>query len=115
MNWFAKLRGMAKDSSGLEDEILYLVPSAFVAGTLLLMLPSLVARIDQWTFINVGKHIDSLDSVAFTLVLIHWVVLLFVGSSAFIVGHMKRLAHAADAHSVHTEERTTDQHPPEVI
>ena len=114
MNWFAKLRGMTKDPPGLEYEILYLVPPAFVTGTVLFMLPSIVARVDLWLFINVAKHIDTLDTVAITLVLIHWAVLLLVGSGAFIIVHMKGLAHGADAHSSNSAERTTDQHhPPE--
>ncbi len=60
MNWFAKLRGMTKDPPGLENEILYLVPPAFVAGTVLFVLPSIVARVDLWPFINAAKHIDTL-------------------------------------------------------
>lgn len=97
---FTKLPGFHKAPAGLERTILRLIPKVFLVGTLLIFMPSLVARI--WNVNEapwmVGKFITTIDIYAFGLLTVLWTALFTVGVGALTVMVMKGPAYVADAY-----------------
>ncbi len=112
MNWFSKLPGFAKAPSGVEVEILRLVPIAFLLGTLMIALPSLVVRISLWPETEGIKLITTVDFFAIGAMIVHWIVLLTVSFGAFIVRVMKGPAYVADAYPLSDAESPSDRKLP---
>lgn len=108
MNVFSKLPGFAKAPSGLEMEILRLIPMSFLLGTLLIALPSLVVRLFLWPETEGIKMISTLDFFAIGATIVHWIVLLTVSCGAFIVRVMKGPAYVADAYPLSDAESPAD-------
>lgn len=100
MDPFKKLPGYRKAPPGLERKILRLVPKVFLVGTVLTLLPSLIARI--WTMDDapwvINKFITTIDIYAFGLLTVLWTALFTVGVGAFTVMVMKGPAYVADAY-----------------
>ena len=82
---------------GLAAEVLRLIPMALVLGTLLIALPSIVARFNHLPTIVGSKHIGTLDTLALGLILSHWGFLLAAAIGAFMVAHMRSLENRVEA------------------
>lgn len=100
MDPFKKLPGYEKAPPGLERKILRLIPRAFLIGTGVILLPSLLARLwhmDDTTDL-LGKFITTVDIYAFGLLSVLWTALFTVSLGALIVMVMKGPAYVADAY-----------------
>jgi hypothetical protein len=95
---FKKLPGYVKEPPGLEMEILRLAPGTFLLGTLLIALPSLLARAFLWPDIDEVKLITTLDFFALGAILVHWTALITAICGAVLVRIMKGPAYVADAY-----------------
>ena len=87
---------IARSLPGLAAEILRLIPVALLLGTLLIAMPSIVARLDLWPEIVGIKHIGVLDALALGLILAHWIFLLAAAIGAFTMAHMRSLTHRVE-------------------
>ncbi|HEY7804797.1 MAG TPA: hypothetical protein VIC30_10250 [Orrella sp.] len=100
MDPFKKLPGYRKAPAGLERKILRLIPRVFVLGTILMLLPSALARL--WTMNDAAwvasKFISTVDIYAIGLLTVLWTGLFTVGVGAFTVMVMKGPAYVADAY-----------------
>ena len=100
MDPFKKLPGYRKAPAGLERKILRLVPKIFLVGTVLILLPSVIARI--WTVEDapwmINKFITTIDIYALGLLTVLWTGLFTVGVGALTVMIMKGPAYVADAY-----------------
>lgn len=94
---------------GLAAEILRLIPVALLIGTMLIAAPSIVARLNLWPSIVGVKHIGALDTLAFGLLLSHWVFLLAVAIGAFMVAHMRSLERRVDAQYADGAPKATEE------
>lgn len=98
MDPFKKLPGYQKAPPGLERKILRLLPKVFVVGTVLILLPSVIARL--WTMDDapwmISKFITTIDIYALGLVTVLWTALFTVGVGALTVMIMKGPAYVAD-------------------
>ncbi len=108
MNLFNRLPGFPRAPAGKERVVLRLLPRVFLFGTLLLTIPSLLARL------IVGPEneaaITTTDIYVISLIILHWTAVLTVGIAAFIVMMMKGPAYVADAYSLN-EAETLDEAP----
>lgn len=99
---FQRLPGFQRTPPGLERSVLRRLPRVWGYGTLLLMLPSLVARLAGADATTAATDADTglmtLDLYAAGLILLHWNIVLTVAVGAFIVMVMKGPAYRADAH-----------------
>lgn len=113
MDPFKKLPGYRKAPPGLERKILRLVPKVFLVGTVLILLPSLVARI--WTIDDaawvINKFITTIDIYAFGLLTVLWTALFTVGVGAFTVMVMKGPAYVADAYPLPDADKPRSRPP----
>lgn len=103
MNLFNRLPGFTRTPAGKERVVLRQLPRAFLLGTLLLAIPSLVARL-------IANPEDALavmttDIYVISLVILHWTVVFTVGIAAFIIMMMKGPAYVADPY--HLDESDT--------
>ena len=108
MNLFNRLPGFTRTPAGKERVVLRQLPQAFLLGTLLLAIPSLVARL-------IASPEDALavmttDIYVISLVILHWTVVFTVGIAAFIIMMMKGPAYVADAYPLQ-EAETLDAPP----
>ncbi len=102
MNLFNRLPGFTRTPAGKERIVLRLLPRIFCLGTLLLALPSLLARL-------ISSEDDALaimttDIYVISLIILHWTVVLTIGIAAFIVMLMKGPAYVADAYPLEEAE-----------
>jgi len=107
MDLFKKLPGFHRAPPGLERKILRLVPRVFWIGTVVIFLPSLVARLwhmDDATYLF-SKFITTIDIYAFALLSVLWTALFTVGLGALIVMIMKGPAYVADAYPLIDAEK----------
>ncbi len=106
MDPFKKLPGYRTAPAGVERKILRLVPKVLLVGTVLIILPSLIARL--WTVDDapwaISKVITTIDIYAFGLLAVLWTSLLTVGVGAFTVMVMKGPAYVADAYPLPDSE-----------
>lgn len=95
---FNKLPGFQQTPAGAERVILRRLPRIAWLGTVLLLLPSLLARLAIWLgFSSEGPSMPGMvDIYVISLIILHWTVLLTVGIYAFIVLAMKGPAYVAD-------------------
>ncbi len=97
---FTKLPGFKKAPAGLERKILRLIPKVFLVGTLLIFMPSLLARV--WNMNEapwvIGKFVTTIDIYAFGLLSVLWTGLFTIGVGALTVMVMKGPAYVADAY-----------------
>ena len=102
MNLFNRLPGFHRTPAGKERVVLRMLPKAFLLGTLLLALPSLLARL-------IASPEDALavmttDIYVISLIILHWTVVFTVGIAAFIIMMMKGPAYVADAYPLQEAE-----------
>jgi len=107
MDPFKKLPGFRRAPPGLERKILRLIPRVLLVGTVLIFLPSLIAR--AWHFDDAehlfSKFITTIDIYAFALISVLWTALFTVGLGALIVMIMKGPAYVADAYPLIDAEK----------
>jgi hypothetical protein len=96
MNLFNRLPGFTQTPAGKELVVLRLIPKAFLLGTLLLAMPSLLVRL--FTGPDEVMMVNTTDIYVIGVVILHWTVLLTAGIAAFIVMMMKGPAYVADAY-----------------
>ena len=102
MKLFNRLPGFTRTPAGKERVVLRLLPKAWLIGTLLLAIPSLLARL-------IANPDDALvvtttDIYVISLIILHWTVVFTVGLAAFIIMMMKGPAYVADAYPLQEVE-----------
>jgi hypothetical protein len=97
---FKKLPGFQKSPAGLERKLLRVLPKVFLVGTIVIALPSLIARIGSMNDAPylVAKFITTVDIYAFSLLATFWTALFTLTVGAFTVMVMKGPAYVADAY-----------------
>ncbi len=108
MNLFNRLPGFPGTPAGKERVVLRQLPKVFLLGTLLLAVPSLLARL-------IASPDDALavmttDIYVIGLIILHWTIVFTVGIAAFIIMMMKGPAYVADAYPL--QEAETLEAPP---
>jgi hypothetical protein len=107
VNWLRKLPGYRRSPAGLEWRLLRLMPSVWLAGT---VLPALAALAARWlttagTAAEVARRIQLFDYMMIGLVIFLWTLVLTVTIGCIIVWLMKGPAYAADSFEVsHSDE-----------
>ena len=106
MNLFKQLPGFVKAPPGLERTILRLLPRVWLFGTLLLAIPSLLARLllPDSAAVETAARITLVDIYAISLIVLHWTVVFTVAIGAFIVFVMKGPAYIADHYELPDED-----------
>jgi hypothetical protein len=104
-----QLSSVSGTRPGLAAEILRLIPVALFFGTVLIAVPSIVARFGQWSSIVGAKHIGALDTLALGLLLSHWLVLLAAAIGAFMVAHMRSLDRQGEARFAESAGKKTEE------
>jgi len=108
MNLFNRLPGFPRTPAGKERVVLRFLPKTFLLGTLLLAIPSLLARLI--TSPDGALAVTTTDIYVISLVILHWTVVFTVGIAAFIIMMMKGPAYVADAYPL-DEAETLDTPP----
>jgi len=107
MNLFNRLPGFTRSPAGVERVVLRRLPAVLIAGSLVLGLPSGIARLASWP----GSETDTLvriatvDIVAISVLVLHWTVVLTVAIAATIVLVMKGPAYVADPYPLADADR----------
>jgi len=107
MNLFNQLPGFARSPAGIERVVLRRLPAILLGGSLVLGLPSIVARIVPRS----GSEADALvriatvDIAAISVLILHWTVVLTVAIAATIVLVMKGPAYVADPYPLPDADR----------
>ncbi len=103
---FNKLPGFQQTPAGAERVTLRRLPRIAWLGTLLLTLPSLLARLAIWLdFSSESSSMPGMvDIYVLSLIILHWTVLFTVGIYAFIVLVMKGPAYVADPYHMDEAE-----------
>lgn len=101
MNLFNRLPGFARTPAGKERVVLRWLPKAFLFGSILLAIPSLLVRLLSG---EDARLVMTTDIYVISLVVLHWTVVLTVGIAAFIVMMMKGPAYVADAYQLQEAE-----------
>jgi hypothetical protein len=111
MTLFNKLPGFVRTPSGQERIILHRLPKILLLGSLLLALPSLVARlvITAGSESEIATRIMTIDIYGISLIILHWTVVFTVAIAAFIVLVMKGPAYVADPYPL--EDSDQPDHP----
>jgi hypothetical protein len=102
MDWLRKLPGFQQTPYGFEWDLLRLMPTVFVAGTLLPALMSVAARflITAGSAAELVRHIQLFDFVMLGLLVFIWSLALTVTIGCVIVWLMKGPAYVADGYDV---------------
>lgn len=102
MNWLRKLPGFQRSPPGLEWRLLRLMPTVWLAGTLLPALMALAARflITAETAAELARAIQMFDYMMIGLAIFVWSVALTVTIGCVIVWLMKGPAYVADGFEV---------------
>jgi hypothetical protein len=102
MNWLRKLPGFQQTPYGFELRLLRLMPTVFVAGTLLPALMSVVARfsITSGRAAELARRIQLFDFLMIGLVIFIWSLVVMVTIGCVIVWLMKGPAYVADGYEV---------------
>lgn len=106
MNLFNHLPGFPCTPAGKERVVLRLLPKAFLLGTLLLLIPSLLARLI--TGPDDALAVTTTDIYVISLIILHATVVLTAGIAAFIIMMMKGPAYVADAYPLQEAEILDD-------
>lgn len=107
MKWLNKLPGFKQTPYGFEWRLLRLMPTAFVAGTLLPALVAFLARflMTAGSDAELIRHIQLFDYLMIGLVIFIWTLILTVVIGCVIVWLMKGPAYVADGYEVsHSDE-----------
>jgi len=104
---FNKLPGFQQTPAGAERVTLQCLPRIAWLGTLLLLLPSLLARLAIWLSFSLESPgmPGMVDIYVTSLIILHWTVLLTVGIYAFIVLVMKGPAYVADPYPMNDADQ----------
>jgi hypothetical protein len=108
MNLFNRLPGFPRTPAGKERVVLRLLPRTFLLGTLLLAIPSLLARLIASP--DEALAVTTTDIYVISLIILHWTVVFTIGIAAFIIMMMKGPAYVADAYPLQ-EAETLDAPP----
>lgn len=108
MNLFNRLPSFTCTPPGKERLVLRVLPRTLLLGTLLLSIPSLLARL----LVSADDPIavTTTDIYVISLIILHWTVVFTVGIAAFIVMMMKGPAYIADGYPM--DEAETLDGPP---
>lgn len=113
MKPFTILPGFVKTLPGLERVVLGALPKVLVVGSLLLLLPSLIARF--WPLAGseteVAMQMTTVDIYVISLIILHWTVVFTVAIAAFIVLVMKGPAYVADAYPLEDADEPAASSP----
>lgn len=98
--FFTKLPGFTQSPPGLERTVLRHLPRILMVGTLILFVPSLLARLYPWDGSEtlVALRIANIDIYMISAVFLHLSIVVTVAIAAFIVMVMKGPAYVADAY-----------------
>ena len=102
MNLFNHLPGFTRTPAGKERVVLRLLPKVLLFGTLLLAVPSLMARLIVSP--ENALAVTTTDIYVISLIILHWTVVFTVGLAAFIIMMMKGPAYVADAYPLQEAE-----------
>lgn len=107
MNLFNQLPGFARSPAGIERVVLRRLPAVLLAGSLVLGVPSVIARIAPWPGSDADAlvRIATVDIVAISVLVLHWTAVLTVAIAATIVLVMKGPAYVADPYPLPDVER----------
>lgn len=102
MNWLRKLPGYQRTPAGFELRLLRLMPSIWLAGTLLPALMAFAARhlLTGNTAAELARNIQMFDYAMIGLVILIWTLVLTVTIGCIIVWLMKGPAYVADGYEV---------------
>lgn len=102
MNWLKKLPGFQRTPPGLELRLLRLIPTIWLAGTLLPALMAFAARylLSGRTAAELARNIQMFDYAMIGLVILNWTLVLTVTIGCIIVWLMKGPAYVADGYEV---------------
>ena len=102
MDWLRKLPGHRRSPAGLEWRLLRLMPSIWLAGTVLPALAALAARwlITASTAAEQARNVQLFDYMMIGLVIFLWTLVLTVTIGCIIVWLMKGPAYVADGFEV---------------
>jgi len=108
MNLFNRLPGFTRTPPGKERLVLRMLPRTLLLGTLLLAIPSLLARL----LVSADDPIavTTTDIYVISLIILHWTVVFTVGIGAFSIMLMKGPAYIADGYPM--DEAETLDGPP---
>ena len=102
MKLFNRLPGFTRTPAGKERVVLRLLPKAWLIGTLLLAIPSLLARLIASP--DDALAVTTTDIYVISLIILHWTVVFTVGLAAFNIMMMKGPAYVADAYPLQEAE-----------
>ncbi len=102
MNWLRKLPGYQRTPAGFEIRLLRLMPTIWLAGTLLPALMAFAARqlLTGNTAAELARNIQMFDYAMIGLVILIWTLVLTVTIGCIIVWLMKGPAYVADGYEV---------------
>lgn len=102
MNWLRKLPGYQRTPAGLELRLLRMMPTVWLAGTLLPALMALAARylLTGNTEAELARNIQMFDYAMIGLVILIWTLVLTITIGCIIVWLMKGPAYVADGYEV---------------
>jgi len=111
MDWLRKLPGFQRSPHGLEWKILRLMPTACIAGTLLPLGMSGLARVllTANNAAELARHVQLFDYAMVGLVILIWTLIATVTIGCVVVWLMKGPAYVADAMEVsHSDKPRSD-------
>jgi hypothetical protein len=113
MNLFNPLPGFARSPAGIERIVLRRLPAVLLGGSLLLGLPSVIARIVPWPGSEADTivRIATVDIAAISVLVLHWTAVLTLAIAATIVLVMKGPAYVADPYPLPDADRPLPQDP----
>lgn len=102
MNWLRKLPGYQRTPAGFELRLLRMMPTVWLAGTLLPALMAFAARylLTGDTAAELARNIQMFDYAMIGLVILLWTLVLTVTIGCIIVWLMKGPAYVADGYEV---------------
>ena len=102
MNWLRKLPGYQRTPPGLELRLLRLMPSIWLAGTLLPALMAFAARylLTGNTAAELARNIQMFDYAMIGVAILMWTLVLTATIGCIIVWLMKGPAYVADGYEV---------------
>ncbi|WP_153132767.1 hypothetical protein [Dechloromonas hortensis] len=102
MNLFNRLPGFPHPPASKERIVLRQLPKTFLLGTLLLAVPSLLARLTSSR--EDVLAVTTTDIYVISLIILLWTVVFTVGIAAFIIMMMQGPAYVADAYPLQEAE-----------
>lgn len=102
MNWLRKLPGHQRTPAGFELRLLRMMPTVWLAGTLLPALMAFAARylLTGNTEAELARNIQMFDYAMIGLVILIWTLVLTITIGCIIVWLMKGPAYVADGYEV---------------